>query len=44
MKLIFERSRKGLRCATIRPAEVPPAEFEKSYLRKDLKLPEPAED
>ncbi len=43
MKLIFERSREGLRCATIRPLEVSPYEFEKSYVRKDLDLPEVAE-
>ncbi len=43
MKLIFERSREGLRCATIRPLEVAAHNLEKKYLRKDLKLPEVAE-
>ena len=43
MKLIFERSRKGLRCATIRPLEVPAHNLEKKYLRKDIQLPEVAE-
>ncbi|MBR2970801.1 MAG: aminomethyl-transferring glycine dehydrogenase subunit GcvPB [Clostridia bacterium] len=43
MKLIFERSRKGVRCATIRPLEVSTYSVEKKYLRKELALPEVAE-
>ncbi|MCH5163877.1 MAG: aminomethyl-transferring glycine dehydrogenase subunit GcvPB [Clostridiales bacterium] len=43
MKLIFERSRQGLRCATLRPVEVSTYGLKKEYLRKDLKLPEVAE-
>lgn len=43
MKLIFERSRAGLRCVTLRPLEVPTKNLEKKFLRKDLNLPEVAE-
>lgn len=45
MKLIFERSREGLRCATIRPVEVSTKTLEKKYLRneKEFSLPQVAE-
>ena len=43
MKLIFERSRSGLRCATLRPLEVSEFVPEQKYLRSELKLPEVAE-
>ncbi len=43
MKLIFERSRSGLRCATIRPLEAPVFTLEQKYLRSELALPEVAE-
>ena len=43
MELIFEKSREGVRGATIRPLEVKPHVIAEKYTRKDLDLPEVAE-
>lgn len=43
MELIFEKSRKGKRCVTIRPLRVPTYAFKNKYCRSELNLPEVAE-
>lgn len=43
MQLIFEKSKKGKRCSTIRPLRVPTHTIKGKYARAELPLPEVAE-
>lgn len=43
MELIFEKSKSGKRCSTIKPLRVPTHNIKSKYTRSDLPLPEVAE-